>query len=115
MNGTAIIYNKLCDFLGKEKKWKPVYPPIEKTSFLFDATNNFEEEFNKLTSSIYNILFDSNNLKKSLSIEKDLRPKYFDDLRKKYYIRREFKNYSVNLSHDSERIKEVLANLRFNL
>lgn len=115
MNGTAIIYNKLCDFLGKEKKWKPVYPPIGKTSFLFDATNNFEEEFNKLASSIYNILFDSKNLKNSLSVEKDLRPKYFDDLRKRYYIRREFKNYSINLSHNKERIKKILTNLRFNL
>jgi len=115
MNGTAIIYNKLCDFLGKEKKWEPVYPPIEKTSFLFDATKNFEEEFNKLTSSVYNVLFDSKNLKDSLSIEKNLRSKYFDDLRRKYYIRREFKNYSIKLSQDNEKIKEILTNLRFNL
>ncbi len=115
MNGTAIIYNKLCDFLGKGKNWEPVYPPIEKTNFLFNPQNNFEEEFNKLTSGIYNILFDSKNLKNSLSVEKDLRPKYFDDLRKKYYIRREFKNYSVNLLQNDEILKEILINLRFTL
>jgi erythronate-4-phosphate dehydrogenase len=115
MNGTAIIYNKLCDFLKKEKNWKPVYPPIEKTNFLFNTQNNFEEEFNKLTSGIYNILFDNKNLKDSLSVEKELRPKYFDDLRKKYYIRREFKNYSIGLSQNDEKTKEILTNLRFTL
>ena len=70
---------------------------------------------NKLTKEIYGISFDSDNLKKSLSFDNDSRGKYFDELRKKYYTRREFNNYSVEIIPQNEEVKNKLKALRFNI
>lgn len=115
INGTTIIYNKLCEYLKKETNWAPQYPQISVNEFEFDTSNNFEIEFDKLTKKIYDINSDSDKLKKSLFLEAEQQPKYFDELRKKYHIRREFNNYSIRLSSSSKIVKEILENLRFNV
>ena len=115
MNGTKIIHDKLCEFLNSDSDWQPLYPEIEKKNFQFNSNNNFEIELNKLTKEIYGISFDSDNLKKSLSFDNDSRGKYFDELRKKYYTRREFNNYSVEIIPQNEEVKNKLKALRFNI
>ena len=114
LNGTKIIYDKLCEFLKVRPEWQPDYPVIETDSFTFGSADVFENEFDKLTKNIYNINLDNNNLKASLKIDDEQRPKYFDELRKKYRIRREFSNYTVNLLESEKTLKERLNSLRFN-
>ena len=82
---------------------------------MFNSTNNFEKEFENLVRNIYDINFDNNNLKASLKLAEDRQPKYFDELRKKYRIRREFKNYKVNLTRQEKFLIERLQSLRFNV
>jgi len=115
INGTKIIYDKLCEFLNVTPEWQPYYPLIEKDTFSFNPSNPFEKEFDLLTKNIYDITGDSDKLKESLKMEEHYRPKYFDELRKKYHIRREFDNYNIHIIQSDNRIKEILRTLRFNL
>jgi erythronate-4-phosphate dehydrogenase len=115
INGTTIIHNKLSEFLNIGTDWKPQYPQITQSEFEFDESNKFEIEFDKLTKKIYDINSDSDKLKSSLSLETEQQPKYFDELRKKYHIRREFNNYSIRLSSANKKLKELLENLRFKV
>lgn len=115
INGTKIIYDKLCEFLKVKPEWMPSYPAIEKDTFSLNPSNTFENEFDTLTKNIYDIISDSDKLKESLKINENLRPKYFDELRKKYHTRREFDNYNINIIQPDDRTKEILGNLRFNL
>jgi len=115
INGTKIIYDKLCEFLKVKPVWQPYYPAIKPDTFTFNSSGIFENEFGKLTNNIYDINCDSNNLKKSLKMEELHRPKYFDGLRKKYHIRREFNNYKINITQPDNETKEILENLRFTV
>ncbi len=115
INGTKIIHDKLCAFLKIKKDWQPNYPAIENDTLLFNTGNNFENEFNLLTKNIYDISRDSSDLKKSLLPGIESREKYFDELRKKYYIRREFLNYYIKQTQKNDRVKEILEKLRFNV
>jgi len=115
INGTKIIYYKLCEFLNLKPEWQPYYPIIEKNTFSFNPSHSFEDEFYLLTKNIYDITGDSDKLKESLKMEGNYRPKYFDELRKKYHTRREFNNYNVEIIQPDDRTKEILGNLRFNL
>ena len=115
MNGTKIIHDRLSEFLNTGSVWQPEYPEIKKKEFKFDSSKNFEIELNKLTCGIYSLVLDSSDLKKSLMMDDNSRPKYFDELRKKYYIRREFSNYTVEVIPQDEEIKNKLTALRFTV
>ena len=115
INGTKIIYDKLCEFLKIQHNWQPYYPAIEKDTFTFASYKFFENEFDELTKKIYDITFDSANLKAALKIANNQVPIYFDELRKKYRIRREFNNYTIKISESDSLLKERFSSLRFKV
>lgn len=115
INGTKLINDKLSDFLKTKTDWQPIYPSIEKKDLSINANMVFEYEFNALTKRIYDIRRDSRDLKKALSTEVENRGKFFDELRKKYYIRREFCNYNIITSPQDNTANEILRQLRFNI
>lgn len=115
VNGTVLVYNKLCDFLGIQPKWTPNYPPIAEDKF---AVNNFENSvsmFDSLFKRIYDIQFDNNLMKNALKVESTEIPKYFDSLRKNYRVRREFSNYKLKVENLTDDLKKILNAFRFQL
>ena len=115
VNGTMIVYDKLCNHLNINPDWKPLLPTVENSELSFEQTNNIEESFNKLFSKIYRLEKDDTNFRKIIALEEKDRGKYFDQLRKNYPVRREFSNYSVKINSRLEREINILHALRFNV
>jgi erythronate-4-phosphate dehydrogenase len=113
VNGTAIIYNALCRFLGEEPVWKPTLPVIKTDCFKINPSGNSVHDLNTLTGLIYDIKKDDSSLRKITEIPKAQIPKYFDTLRKEYPLRREFSNFKIELNRDNEELTGILKALRF--
>lgn len=115
INGTEIIYNKLCDFLGITPKWKAKYPLITNPVITIDHNSTIEKLLNIIIKQIYSIEQDDNLLRSRINLAGDLRTKHFDELRKNYSIRREFNNYTVKLNFSDAELKKKLEVLRFKV
>ena len=115
VNGTEIIYNRLCEYLNTFPIWKPKYPSIEKKEISVTRENSFEYLLDQIITQIYDISEDDKLLRKGLDMENEKRIKYFDLLRKTYRVRREFNNYTIRLNFLDSEIKQKLETLRFNV
>ena len=114
VNGTEMIYNSLCKYLNREPVWSPSLPRIEKDVLTLPPRGTIEERLYRLFSSIYNIEKDDELMRKITYLELKDQPAYFDSLRKKYPIRREFNNFTVILEEKDKHFKSILESLRFN-
>jgi len=115
VNGTKIIYQSLCEYLGEDKTFKFDLPIPKEPTLIFNNSNKLETGLNDLISAVYFIQDDDNRMRKIIKMEKDDRIKYFDLQRKNYPRRREFNNYTIEASNITISIKETLRKLRFNL
>lgn len=115
VNGTRMIYNSVCDFLGAERDFSFEKKVPQHSLREFEVKDKFESALEKLISSIYSIRDDDERMRKMLKMDREARIKYFDSLRKNYPIRREFNNYSVKSKSMSEDVKNLFKKLRFNL
>ena len=115
VNGTEIIYNKLCDFLGAAPNWKAKYPQILNPVLAVDNKSTIEKLLNDTIKQIYSIEHDDNFLRSGINLEYDSRKKYFDELRKNYRVRREFNNYTIKLNFSDTELKKKLESLRFKV
>jgi len=115
VNGTEIIYNKLCAFLNTPPVWKPKYPDIEKEEITIKKETRLEDLLNEIITQIYDISGDDRLLREGIGMEKDKQCKYFDLLRRNYRVRREFNNYIIRLNFSDEEIKRKLVELRFKV
>jgi len=115
VNGTKMIYNALCKFLETKPTWQPDPPLIQNKEMKLAEGKTDEEKLYKLFSSIYNIDKDDELMRNITSYEPDERAKYFDMLRKKYPVRREFSNYTVQLTKSDYHLKSFLENFRFTV
>lgn len=115
VNGSKMIYNSLCDFLGEERTFSFNLKPPQNFTKHFMKSSRFETGLEKLVSSIYSINDDDLRLRKILQMNDADRILEFDSQRKNYPIRREFSNYAVlsNLLEEDE--GSLLKKLRFNL
>ncbi len=113
--GTKIIYDALCDFLNIRSTWQPDLPMIKNKEMKLSGGKTEEEKLYKLFSSIYNIAKDDELMRNITSYEPDERAKYFDMIRKKYPIRREFNNFNVHLAKSENHLKSFLENFRFTV
>jgi erythronate-4-phosphate dehydrogenase len=91
-NGTAAIVHEFCTFFGIEslKDWYPeaIPPPPMPTLFSIDGTGKSHEQIiYEAVTHTYPIWNDSDLLKKS--------PATFEEQRGGYWIRREFKNFTI--------------------
>ena len=115
VNGTQMIYNSLCDFLGAEKDFS-FEKELPQNSFIhIEMTDKLETSLEKLISSIYPVQDDDERMRKMQTMKEEERITYFDSQRKNYPIRREFNNYTIQSDNSSTQIREVLTNLRFKL
>jgi erythronate-4-phosphate dehydrogenase len=115
INGTQMVYNSLCNFLGADKTFSfKNEKPLDSIK-RFDENMNLEISLDKLIESICSIKEDDERMRKMLMIDRDERKKYFDLQRKNYPNRREFDNYSINSAKLSKETKDILEKLRFRL
>ena len=110
-----MIYNALCKFLNKPSTWQPELTEIGNNKIKLSQEKNEEENLYNLFSSIYKIDNDDKLMRMIQQYELNERAKYFDMLRKKYPIRREFSNYIVQISKNQIHLKSFLENFRFKV
>lgn len=98
LNGTNQIYHAACGFLGVAPQWqmKDALPPIVEPKIrLGENFATLEKKLDILIKRVYDITVDDRRLRASLNLSVAERGRYFDELRKKYPVRREFQNYIV--------------------
>ena len=115
INGTKMIYDALCKHLKIKSMWDPTLPAIEINKLSLPVGENIEYSLYKLFSSIYDIEKDDELIRKIGTIKQNERASHFDLLRKKYPVRREFSNYTVQISEAEFYLKPILENLRFGV
>ncbi|MBI1937483.1 MAG: 4-phosphoerythronate dehydrogenase [Ignavibacteriales bacterium] len=115
LNGTLIIYNKFCEHFNFTQNWVPNYPSIVNKVTEINSEKSIEETLQEICSKIYDIKKDSAELKSSVNFDDEKRKKHFDELRKNYPIRREFNNYTIKLSGNDGKVKQILSTLRFKV
>jgi erythronate-4-phosphate dehydrogenase len=115
INGTKIMYESLCEFLGKEKTFPFNSSAPQNSTKFFNNIETLEVELDKLVSSIYSIKEDDQRMRKMQMMNQPEINLEFDLQRKNYPVRREFCNYSVHLNQITEKIHEILTGLRFNV
>lgn len=115
LNGTFFIYEKLCNFLKVNCNWSPDYPDIKERVIEVNSSNEIEKILFDATHRIYDINYDSSQLKMMPGADAVNPDKYFDKLRKSYPIRREFNNYIININNPDDFLVRVLKELRFKV
>jgi erythronate-4-phosphate dehydrogenase len=111
-NGTATCVREFCCFFGIDalKNWYPesIPPPPMPTTFSIDGNGKSDEQI--LYEAIihtYPIRDDNDRLRQT--------PSAFEQLRSGYWIRREFKNFTVKLGNVNRNISESLKNIGFKI
>lgn len=115
VNGTKIIYDSLCGFLGMEKSFSFDLPAPLNSILRFISSDKIETAMENIVSNIYSIKNDDIKMREMITMDIDKRIRYFDLQRKNYPKRREFNNYRIESSNLSKSTKDILKNLRFNL
>ncbi len=115
VNGTKMIYNSLCKFLNIKPIWQPILPEIENKEMRLSEGKSDEEKLYKLFSSIYNIERDDEVMRKILTYEPNEQAGYFDLMRKKYPLRREFSNYTIYISENEAHLRSILESFCFKV
>ena len=111
-NGTAACVHEFCSFFGLEdlKDWYPasIPPPPISTELSIDGSGKSDEQIiYEAVTHTYPIWEDSDRLKNS--------PATFEEQRGRYWTRREFKNFSIHLSHAPLQIAASLEKIGFQL
>ena len=109
-NGTAACVHEFRSFFGLDalNGWYPesIPPPPVPTTFSIDGTGKSDEQIiYEAVTHTYPILEDSACLKNS--------PSTFEEQRGGYWIRREFKNFTVNLKNITATVSYALKNIGF--
>jgi erythronate-4-phosphate dehydrogenase len=116
--GMIMIYGAACNFLKTEPLHTindflppPPIPSIELNTPVSDQ----QAAIRHLTKMIYDIEADDQRTRQILSTPTYNRGKLFDELRKKYPIRREFQNTTVSIANKETAIVKSLTGIGFNI
>jgi len=115
VNGTKMIYESLCNFLGVEQTFLFNLPEPQTPLRHFDKSKKIEISLHSLISGIYSIKEDNDRTKRLIMMNQSERILEFDLLRKNYPRRREFNNYTVYAEDMDKKEINLLKALRFNL
>lgn len=106
VNGTKIIYDELCKYLNVTSNWNPRSICDKKINIEIESNRDVIDFLLKLSVFLYDVKYDSDNLKKNRN--------NFDLLRKEYRKRLEFSNYRINQSEQSKQFTKLLDVLRID-
>jgi len=117
LNGTNQIYHAARKFLGVAPQWQmeKAMPVVAEPNIRLEknlGTN--EKKLDTLIKRVYDITADDRRLRAALNIPPGERARYFDELRKKYPVRREFHNYVVELFENDHHLRDQFKTLDFN-
>lgn len=115
VNGTKIIYDLLCKFLGMNAVFSFNLETPQNSRKKFNNLKKVEVGLNELISGIYSIQEDDKRMREMLNMNIEERIKSFDLQRKNYPLRREFNNYLIQVDNLSKEDKNILEKLRFKL
>lgn len=115
LNGTAVVYKKLCEFLGLpiRKKLPQLTPeaPIRKLTLSVESSVEFA--IKKAVRSMYDVRDDHFRMQRLLHLDETALGDGFDQLRKSYPLRRDFTCLNVALS--SSAVSQSLEQLGFKV
>ncbi len=114
INGTRIIHDALCDFLGLERQSPPALPKVENNVVEYRDTGSFEDTVERILCFDYDPDSDTANMHEAAKLPDRERGAAFDSLRKHYNLRREYSNYFIKGDIVDPVIKAGLQALRYN-
>jgi len=116
VNGTTMVYEAACRFLGIEPQWNPedAMPTPEMPEVHLDATGREDEAvLHELVARVYPIERDDETLRATADLAANERGRTFDRLRKEYPRRREFGHTRVRLDGASDSLRAKAHALGF--
>ncbi len=118
LNGTAMIYDAACRFLGRAPAWDaeaaappPTVPMVELDSAGLDD----EGVIAAAVHAVYPILHDDTRMRPLAALPDGQRGRAFDELRKSYPVRREFRHTTVVARGASAAARASLRALGFRV
>ena len=109
VNGTRMIYEAACRFLGAKPEWEPQMPAplVPRIEMSVSSGEDDEEVLRRVVRRVYEIEADDAALRK--------RVREFDRLRAEYPVRREFFNTELVLRGAGDSVRRKLTALGFQL
>ena len=115
VNGTRMIYEAACWFLGRTPDWDPtpLLPVPDRPRIEVDGTA--KNALNSAVCAVYEIIDDDAAMRGLVPCEPGERAQFFDRLRKEYPRRREFFNTTAVVRPRNVEIEARLAGLGFKI
>jgi len=118
INGTGMVYEALCRFLGVTPSWsaETAAPPTNVPHVTEIAGGRQDEDvLADVVHAVYPVLRDDAALRETAGLDAAARGRAFDDLRKTYPTRREFRHTTVTVPGASAALLGTLRALRFRI
>ncbi len=116
ISGMIMIYKAVCEHFGLSPKYgiEDFLPePVVRQLRMESSTGNEQGALLDAVRKIYDIREDDNRLRQIAEKPEDKRGEYFDGLRKKYHIRREFQNTKVFVEDRNSTLAQKLKGIGF--
>jgi len=118
MNGTAMVYEAACRFLGVTPSWDAAAaapPPAVPVVTLDEGARTTEDALASVITAVYPIERDNAALRATAEFEPTARGRQFDLLRATYPVRREFRHTRVTHHGAEASTLEALGALQFDV
>lgn len=115
ISGMIMIYKAVCEHFGLNPKYgiEDFLPEPVVRQLTIELTNNEQDALCDAVRKIYDIREDDNRLRQITEKPENKRGEYFDGLRKKYQIRREFQNTKVFVEDRNSALAKKLKGIGF--
>jgi erythronate-4-phosphate dehydrogenase len=116
LNGTRLVYGAACQFLGVTPSWSAedaAPPPGVPHVSLHQGTREDEAVLAEAVNAVYPLLRDDERLRATTTLDPEARGLAFDQLRKTYPTRREFRRTGITLHGGSPAVEASLRALGF--
>ncbi len=116
INGTRMVYEAACRFLGIEPAWdpSPSLPVVENPVITVDGSlESVQEAVSQAVFAVYDVRKDDEALRGLYNVPLEDRPAFFDRLRRDYPQRREFLNFTARIWPPNHEVHQRLAGLGF--
>lgn len=118
LNGTGMVYQAACRFLGVAPSWsaEAAAPPTNVPHVTKVAGGRPDQDtLADIVTAVYPVLRDDEALRATAALEPAARARAFDDLRKTYPTRREFRHTTVSAPGASAALCGSLRALQFRI